>query len=69
MDLLNNISSVVLLNVNISDILNILCELLVSLVISVIKRAAVETHNASEAVHVIDGSGGGDLSTETVTTD
>ncbi len=35
-DLLNNISSVVLLNVNISDILNILCELLVSLVISVI---------------------------------
>jgi hypothetical protein len=68
-NLLNNISSRVFLNVNILGSLYILCQLLVSLMISVIKRTAIKAHHTGEAVHVVNSSGSGDFGTETVSTD
>ena len=67
--LLDNIGSTVFLDANIVDILDVLCELLVSLVVSVVNGATIKAHNTGEAVVVVDGSSGGDLGTETVTTD
>jgi len=57
-----------LLNVNIIGILDVFRELLICLVVSVIEGTTIKAHHSGEAVHVVDCSGSGDLSTETVTT-
>jgi len=68
-NLLDNIRGIVFLDSNVSHVLDVLCQLLVRLVISVVDGTSVKSHDSSESVHVIDGGCSGDLSTETVTTD
>jgi len=67
-DLLDGIGGIQSLNVDVSDTLDVLSELLVSLVVLVIERATVEVDDSGESVHVVNCGGGGDLGTETVTT-
>jgi hypothetical protein len=67
-DLLESVSSTQCLNVEVPDCLDVLSELLVGLVVLVIEGAAVEVDDSRESVVVVDGSGSGNLGTETVTT-
>jgi hypothetical protein len=66
-NLFDGIRCTVFLDANIADALNVLSELLVRLVVSVIDGAPIKVNNTCEAVRVVDCSSCCDLSSETVT--
>jgi len=65
-DLLNGLGRAQVLNLELVHLLDVVGKLLVSLIVPVVERAAVEAHNTGETVVVVDGSGSGNLGAETV---
>ena len=68
-DLLDCLLSVEVLDAEVLADLDVLCKLLVRLVVLVIEGTAVEADNSGESVGVVDGCGGCNLGSETVTAD
>jgi len=66
--LLNCFLGAELLDLKVSHLLDVVGELLVGLVVSMVDGATVEVYHTSEAVDVIDGCDCSDFSTETVAT-
>lgn len=67
MNSLDGLSRSELFDIQVPCLLNVLSKFLVCLVVSVVKRTAIQAHNTGESVHMVNGCGSGDLSTETVT--
>lgn len=63
---LDGLGVIHLLDVQVSDILDVLREFLISSIVSVVEGTSIQAHNSSESVHVVDCSCSGNLSTESV---
>lgn len=68
-DLLDCLLCVQVLDAQVLADLDVLNQLMVSLVVLVVQGASVKAHDSRKSIIVVDGSRGGYLGTETVTTD
>ena len=66
-DFLDGFGRAQFLNVKVANFLNVMSKLLISFIVPMVKRTAIEANDTGEAAVVVDGGSSSNLGAETVT--